>query len=217
MLVDKNKVPVEGQMKYSSRVSFLGNANAKKRILVVGNSITKHGPNKEIGWEGDWGMAASAAEKDFVHRLYAMLTDAGEDVFMRISQCSAWERALFQDDILLTYEEDRSFEADIVVFRLGENVRPEDRAYFKEPLRKFIEYICPTGKTLFTTCFWDNPVVNEAIEAVAKERGEQCIDIGFYKDEKNMAFGKFENESVATHPSDEGMEAIAKAIFKALI
>lgn len=43
----------------SSELSFLGNKEAKTKILVVGNSITRHGPLKEIGWERDWGMAAS--------------------------------------------------------------------------------------------------------------------------------------------------------------
>jgi hypothetical protein len=38
-------------------------------LLVVGNSLTKNGPAHEIGWTGNWGMAASSADKDFVHLL----------------------------------------------------------------------------------------------------------------------------------------------------
>ena len=213
MLIDKNTVPSENQMVNSQYISFLGNPNAKKRILVVGNSITRHGPREEIGWSGDWGMAASAPEKDFVHRLYDMLCKDGQDVFMRVSQCANWERGFLSDNALSAYDGDRDFGADIVVFCLGENVQKEDKPYFKEHMKKFVNHICTRGKVIFTTCFWENLIVDDAIKEVALERNEACVDRCFSKDEKNMALGLFEHEGVAGHPSDEGMENIAKAIF----
>ena len=217
MLIEKNTVSAKNQMVNATEdLSFLGDENAKIKILVVGNSITRHGPNKEIGWERDWGMAASEPEKDYVHLLYAMLTETGKDVFMRISQCADWEVNFRKEDSLDKYQEDREFQADIVVFRLGENVAEADRPYFKEPLKQFIEYICPTGKVVYTTCFWENPIIDQAIQAVALERGEICINGCFSKEEKNMALGQFAHGGVAMHPSDAGMEEIAKAIFMVL-
>lgn len=211
----KNTVSAINQMVASSELSFLGNENAQTRILIVGNSITRHGPKADIGWDGDWGMAASAPEKDYVHRLYAKLTEDGQDVYMRIRQCAFWERNYRKEDILSNYADERDFAADIVIFRLGENILEEDLPYFKEALEKFISYICPlNGKTIFLTSFFKMDKLNEDIRLVAKQRGEVCLEACFSTDESNMALGQFWHEGVSIHPSDKGMEAIADVIFK---
>lgn len=217
MLIEKNTVSAENQMKNATEVFYLGNQNARIKILVVGNSITRHGPCKEIGWEHDCGMAASVPEKDYVHRLYSMLKEDGQDVFMRIRQASFWERNYKKSGVLNNYQDDRNFEADVVVFRLGENILIEDKPFFREGLEKFIQFIAPkTAKVIFTTCFWENEIVDDAIKSYAKDIGAVCVDCCFSKDEKNMAIGQFEHSGVAHHPSDAGMEKIAKAIFETL-
>lgn len=215
-LIKQNTVSAINQMIHSSLVYSLGESTAKKKILVVGNSILRHGPCKEIGWERDWGMAASAPGKDFVHLLYEMLLQDGQDVYLRASQCADWEIKCLQENILEDFAGDRDFDADLIVFRLGENVAEENKPHFEAAMRKFVDYIAPRGKVLFTTCFWENPIVDKAIKTIAKERGEICIDCCFSKDEKNMAIGQFAHGGVAVHPSDAGMEAIAKAIFEQL-
>ena len=50
------------------------------KVLFLGNSITLHGPAEQIGWSGNWGMAASEAEKDYVHLLVARLSQAAQGV-----------------------------------------------------------------------------------------------------------------------------------------
>ena len=220
MGIKDNTVSSENQMVNSSELSFLGNEQAKTRILVVGNSITRHGPCQEIGWNADWGMAASESEKDYVHRLYAKLTKNGQDVRMRIRQASYWETHFLEENILSKYEEERNFHADIVIFRLGENVinaKAENKPYFEQALEKFIDYIAPTAKkVVFTTCFWNYPDIDRAIQGVAQKRGDVCLNCNFSIDKTNMAGASFWHRGVAIHPSDKGMEAIADIIFQSI-
>ena len=45
------------------------------RVLFWGASITKHGPSEALGWTGNWGMAASSEDKDYVHQMVTMLEE----------------------------------------------------------------------------------------------------------------------------------------------
>ncbi len=209
-----NTVPATNQMINSSVVSFLGNKDAPLRILILGNSITRHGPCAEIDWHCDWGMAASAAEKDYVHRLYAMLAESGKNVYMMIRQSSHWERNFKSSDCLSEYEKEKAFGADLVVFRLGENVAKSDVADLKEAVKDFISYVAPSGAhVVITTNFWKNTACDFALTEAAKELGCPYVDLSF-ADESMMALGKFTHHGVAMHPGDEGMEMIATRIFE---
>ena len=65
----KNTVNAKGQLTDSKSVRFYGADNKGVRVMFVGNSITLHGVLKEIGWNNEWGMAASSADNDYVHIL----------------------------------------------------------------------------------------------------------------------------------------------------
>ena len=215
--IKNNTVDAHNQMvNVSSVVSYMGDANAPLKILVVGNSITRHGPKSEIGWECDWGMAASAPERDYVHLLHAKLHAAGVNPYMMIRQASGWEIGYLNDDILDKFAEERAFDADIVIYRLGENVKKEMKPAFREKVETFINYICPRGKVIFTTCFWKNEIVDDAIRDLAEKRGEACVSITCEGEEQTAA-GLFAHKGVAMHPGDKGMEMIASRIAEAIL
>ena len=209
-----NTVPANDQMVASSVLSFLGKADAPIKILVLGNSITRHGPKADIGWPHDWGMAASAPENDYVHRLFAKLTESGRNVLMRIHQSAGWERTFLEPSCLDAYTDDKDFGADVIIFRLGENVLPENAPYLKDATVKFINYLKKDGtRLIFTTCFWEHPEKDAALKEAAAEFGAPVADI-LCTDDSMMALGLFEHEGVAGHPGDKGMEMIADKIFE---
>ena len=217
--VTDNDVSAIGQMKNSTDTYYIGDPNAKKRLLIVGNSITRHGPAPEVGWNYDFGMAASSADKDYVHILSSKLLEK-EDVFIMVRQLSAWERGYVDGSFDDSLTEERDFGADEIIFRLGENVIPlkneEEKARFKNALLALLSQINPkVGKIYFTTCFWRNESVDEVIRSVASELNMPVIELGdLGADEKYMAIGLFEHSGVAHHPGDLGMKEIACRLYK---
>ena len=210
-------VSAENQMANESEVSYLGKEDAPLKILILGNSITRHAPSKELGWFHDWGMAASSLEKDYVHRLYAKLTEGGNDVYMRIRQASYWERNFTDPDCLAKFEEDKQFDADIVIFRLGENVLVEDYPYMEKAIIDFMNYLSSDDtKVMLTSCCLDVPGGNQAINDAAKKLGLVTVDVSCLDDEYR-AYGQFEHAGVQIHPGDKGMELIATRIYEGIL
>lgn len=216
--ISENTVPSESQMKTSPVTGYIGEENAAHRILILGNSITRHAPASTIGWLDDWGMAASAEEKDFVHRYVARLREAGLSTYVMVRQASYWEGHYTDADIFTHFEEERAFAPDLIVYRLGENVHnPFDAAVFTPALEAFLRYVAaPHTRFLLTTCFWPSPTRDECTRAVAEKMGGVCLELGDLgqKDEM-MALGLFEHHGVSIHPGDLGMDTIAARVFAA--
>lgn len=219
--INDNNVSSKGQLPEDKYVTYLGNRAAKRRILIIGNSITRHAPKDEIGWYGDYGMAASCEEKDYVHLLASRILER-EDACIMVHQLAEWERACTEEGALSLARASHDFHADTVIFRLGENIKSPTGegalALMEKAFSTLADYICPEGaRVIFTTCFWRHGVVDEAIRAVAKKRGISLVELGDLGDDaRYMAVGLFEHRGVAMHPGDLGMAMIAERIYKAL-
>lgn len=219
-----NTVSSINQLSDDSKRFYLGNESAKKRLLILGNSITKHGPKKEIGWEYDWGMAASKRENDYVHLLQSRLDLDGFNVYTMVRQAATWENNFANgSEILDHFKKERDFKADVILFRLGENVHLFDSQInaerFYDAIKDLIEFLSKKDtKVLFTTCFWKSDLVNESIKRAAVELKFPCLELSALSQLPNaMATGKFWHEGVQMHPSDVGMKEIEKTIYPQLI
>lgn len=189
-------------------------------ILAIGNSITFHPPSAEVGWDGNWGMAASAAEKDYFSVLEKMVHSIKpESNFMR-ENVFPFERGFEAFDFSF-YNHLKEFQPDVLIIRFGENIEGE-RVIGNELSTAVVDFVdfLSDGREIevvVTTTFWPNEKVNQQLVLTAESKGWSLVnltDLGS-KDE-NMAIGLFENGGVSVHPGDLGMERIAKRIYSAL-
>lgn len=216
----ENNVAAKNQLNGNPNVTFEGDGSGL-RVIFVGNSITRHGYKADIGWFVDWGMAASSKDKDYVHRAIAMLEEKYGKIYACISQASTWEIDYENTDTVLNekYWQARDFKADVVVIRIGENMRKGSAPECKPEFAKMIEFFASNekAKVIVTDSFWRNDPRDGMIKEICEEKGYIFCQIhDLEEDEANMAIGLFEHRGVARHPGDLGMERIAERIVKCI-
>lgn len=197
-----------------------------ERILILGNSITRHRPKPDIGWTDDWGMAASALEKDYVHLLLARLTHAagGKAPVSMVDNIAPFEREYPAYDISGTFKQYADFQPDCVVLAIGENIAkpdsPDSEAALHQALTTGLMVISQDTPELFVrSCFWPEAIKDHILRRVCADFHGTFVDISaLHLNEIHFARAErsFSNNDVAKHPGDAGMKAIADAIFTAI-
>lgn len=214
-----NDVPAVGQLKGSDCISFETTENADIKLLFLGNSITRHGKAENLGWCGDWGMAASSKENDYVHKLISKFCQKGVKVSVCIANLSDWERTRNMDLLFTKYLSALRFNADYVIVRLGENACPDKYlSEFELCYGELTDLFSRNGaKIVLTDLFWEYEPFDNFVAELAKARGyafAEIHDLG--NDDEMKAIGKFSHNGVAVHPGDKGMAEIAERIFRVL-
>ena len=214
-----NDVPAVGQLKGSDCISFETTENADIKLLFLGNSITRHGKAENLGWCGDWGMAASSKENDYVHKLISKFCQKGVKVSVCIANLSDWERTRNMDLLFTKYSSALRFDADYVIVRLGENACPDKYlSEFELCYGELTDLFSRNGaKIVLTDLFWEYEPFDNFVAELAKARGyafAEIHDLG--NDDEMKAIGKFSHNGVAVHPGDKGMAEIAERIFRVL-
>lgn len=217
--IEKNTVKAENQLGDNHDVTFECTECNGKRVMFAGNSITLHEPKADIGWHNQWGMAASAKEKDYVHVLESHIKGVFPDATFCVCQAYKWERDFANGKLAYPiYEKARDFDAEIIVVRFIENCpwKDFDPAVFKREYIDYINFLNKSGKAkvILTTSFWKH-AADSVVAEVSKEMGWPLVvinDLGELDEMK--ALGLFEHYGVANHPGDLGMKTIADRIFE---
>lgn len=193
------------------------------RIVFLGNSITIHAPAPEVGWYNDWGMSASAEEKDYVHIVIREIEKrTGRKADVRIRNLSSFERDFHHYDYSLD-QDLIDFAPEILVVALGENVPEfetnEERIAYRDAFRKllsgFLQKNAPST-TIVRGVFWKSAWKDRMMQEAAEALGVKFVKADFSTDDSMMAWGLFEHQGVQMHPGDKGMEAIAQSIIAAI-
>lgn len=170
--LQENIVPAANQNK--SSVYIYGGTG--RRVLFVGNSITKHSPKPEIGWTNDCGMAASSLENDYVHLVMARLSEITKNISFGIAQVAAYERGFFDMRPEDAYAAARDFDADVIVMFFGANVSktydsdPAPKKTFERAYEDMRNYLNKSGRAfiLHSEGFYIRPVLDEEKRRVAR-------------------------------------------------
>jgi len=196
------------------------------KILFLGNSITLHGPRADVGWAGNWGMAASAADKDYVHIVtQAVARSTGKTPTTKVENIATFEREYATFDVQTSLRQHLDFKADVIVLAIGENVAPlatdEMKTQFRTSLTGLLTAFKANGNpTIYVrSCFWPDPAKDTVLKAAAEACDCVFVDMSdLGRDEKNMARSErtFEHDGVAGHPGDRGMQGIADALITAM-
>ncbi|WP_156512708.1 SGNH/GDSL hydrolase family protein [Planctomyces sp. SH-PL62] len=197
-----------------------------RKILFLGNSITLHGPKADIGWEGNWGMAATAPEKDYVHLVTAGIARrAGKPPETLVRNIADFERDYANYDVEAKMKELFAFDADLVVLSIGENVPALDSEEagerFKAGVAKILAGVRSAKRpiVIVRSSFWADEAKDRRLREASDEAGAIYVDAGpLGREEANAARSErsYQHAGVGAHPGDRGMQALADAILRAV-
>lgn len=184
------------------------------RVVVLGNSITYSPANPTIGWNGNWGMAASALDSDFVHILTKRLKSSNAASDLMSKNIAAFETSFDTYDIPANLQTYRDFKPDLLILRIGENVtRKDDSVLFAQKYVELLNYFKagnPNVKILAVGSVWPERGMSDR---VLQKNSEYVSLAAMHTELSYFAFGLFTNPGVASHPANKGMRFMADKIW----
>lgn len=182
-------------------------------IVFIGNSITRHGPAPAVGWIGNWGMAASAMEKDYVWQTARQLPVRSVQTFNIAPLETAPKTARLLESMLTTARQ-----SQLVIVQLGDNVKSQNISDFNLAYVQLLANVKPARGTLICLSTWYRKAAVDVItEQACKYAGGVYVQIGDIKSNPghDASDQRLDNPGVRSHPGDMGMAEIAKRIVTA--
>lgn len=181
--------------------------NNVKKIVILGNSIVHYNPSQALGWNGDWGMAASSADKDFVHILIKRFQKVDTTISVQYKNIAEFE---FSYTYFPFNKLDSFCNKDLIIMKIGENVNAYNANYplFIGKYNQLIHYLDSNNKAvkIIVDGFWENEKVNNDIRNYARNKNFGLVSI------TNISHPP-SNKGFADHPNDIGMQLIADRIW----
>ena len=199
------------------------------KILYIGNSLL-------LGF-GDFGMAASNNQEDYYYYVNEYLSGRGVTVTANKLQGSTWEGYTSYNDqntwMNNTLAPQLNNTLELVIVQLGDNVNTaEKRAVFaqgSENLLRFIRSHAPNARVAWVAAWYTYPELQSQVANACSNTGCTMVDISnlrsisgnqsyvgaIYTDSSGNQH-EITSSGVASHPSSQGMRAVADAIIRTL-
>ncbi len=171
------------------------------KVLILGNSITQHGPSAAKGWLANWGMAATCPENDYVHLLQDKILAKNANVDVHWGNIAEFEKYFYDwSKINGDFSKYVDFDADIIICTIGGNITngqwEEDSSYensntfTKEHYKAILDYFNPgSDATILVGTFFSTKteILNAIIEA------SEAYDYTYF-DMTDWEYGKYDIE-----------------------
>jgi len=184
-------------------------------VVILGNSITYSPPNQSLNWTGNWGMAASSIDKDYVHLLTARFQSVNKSCVVQAHNIAVFETNYDTYDFDSDLKSYRDSKPDLLILRIGENVQASfDSVAFAKKYQALIAYMKvnnPNLRVLAAGSFWSN---RDYINIIMSRYTPYISLAALGNDLSNYAFDRTDvANAVQQHPGDKGMQGIADMIW----
>jgi lysophospholipase L1-like esterase len=184
-------------------------------VVILGNSITYTTPYAPLDWNGNWGMAASAADKDYVHVLKKSLQLRDTGVVVNVKNIQEFELNFATYNFDAELKSFKDTHPDLVILRIGENLQAGiDLNVFEQQYVKLINYFKEGNPNVVVMGV--STVFPGMADAEMARYPPYVSLASIASDNSNLALGLFTNYAVQTHPGDKGMQTIASLIWTKL-
>ncbi|HEX7906695.1 MAG TPA: hypothetical protein VF534_01200 [Paraburkholderia sp.] len=190
----------------------------RSQVVILGNSMTMHGPKASLGWTGNYGMAAPSRDLDYSHLLIAALNVPESNAYIRNvypfeTDDTGARRAIDSVESKLAQR------PDITVLELGDNVKAWEIypvVRFQRNFGRLAQVAGEKSKRLYClSTYWHSRVVDFVIKRECEAAGGTYVFIGDVASDPNnpdRTSHAYANAGVNKHPQEYGMAAIARRL-----
>ena len=190
--------------------------NSPKKVVFLGNSLTYVSSDPSIGWHHNHGMAASSANKDYVHQLLKKLEINYNDSLV-LNLYPLEVDSSFLSNKLKVIKQAIDEDTVYAFIQMGDNVGHEKSSVeYRRSLSGILEYLSqqPKLRVFCMSSYWSVSVADDVTEELCVSQNYSVVYIGDLFRFQDPSYQYFDNQAINWHPKDIEMQAIADRLYE---